>query len=65
LLYLQKKEPKSKNKKYVNIHTDEGLNRQEVFLKGKMYLYKLKYVFNFKFVIKVVISVIVKHLDMV
>lgn len=34
-LYLQKKESKPKNKKYVNIYTDEGLNRQEVFLKGK------------------------------
>ncbi|KAL5238423.1 hypothetical protein ACI65C_005833 [Semiaphis heraclei] len=31
----KKKEPKSKNKKYVNIYTDEGLNRQEVFLKGR------------------------------
>jgi len=35
-LYLQKKESKPKNKKYVNIYTDEGLNRQEVFLKGKI-----------------------------
>ncbi|XP_026812665.1 activating signal cointegrator 1 [Rhopalosiphum maidis] len=31
----KKKESKSKNKKYVNIYTDEGLNRQEVFLKGR------------------------------
>lgn len=31
----KKKESKPKNKKYVNIYTDEGLNRQEVFLKGR------------------------------
>ncbi|XP_025206570.1 activating signal cointegrator 1 [Melanaphis sacchari] len=31
----KKKESKSKNKKYVNIYTDEGHNRQEVFLKGR------------------------------
>lgn len=35
LLYLQKKESKPKNKKFVDIYTDEGLNRQEVFLEGK------------------------------
>jgi len=35
VIILQKKESKSKNKKYVDIYTDEGLNRQEVFLKGK------------------------------
>ncbi|KAL4121593.1 hypothetical protein QTP88_014078 [Uroleucon formosanum] len=31
----KKKESKPKNKKYVDIYTDEGLNRQEVFLKGR------------------------------
>jgi len=31
----KKNESKSKNKKYVNMFTNEGLNRQEVFLKGR------------------------------
>ncbi|XP_050431923.1 activating signal cointegrator 1 isoform X2 [Adelges cooleyi] len=31
----QKSEPKSKNKKYVNIFSDEGINQQEIFLKGR------------------------------
>ncbi|XP_025414221.1 activating signal cointegrator 1 isoform X2 [Sipha flava] len=31
----KKNASKSKNKKYVNMYSDEGLNRQEVFLKGR------------------------------
>lgn len=39
IFFSQKSESKSKNKKFVNIFSDEGLNRQEVFLKGiKLFL---------------------------
>lgn len=46
--------------------TDEGFNRQEVFLKGIQFIFKIiLYLLNVIHIIKVVTNVTAKHLNMV